>query len=104
MCADHVLLFSLLCSSRYFTISYTFVSGLDHILKNIEKISLWIFPSIGSSPVRKCMEGVGAVKLSFKIDFRVFLWNIERGSKLDDLKANEESPDLATGQVNVLKI
>ena len=48
------------------------------------------------------MAGDGAVRLSFNIDFKVFLWNNESGSNCADLRANEESPDLAMGQVKVL--
>ena len=60
-------------------------------------MSLWTIPSIGSSPVKKCMAGVGAVRLSFKIDFKVFLWNNDSGSNCADIRANEESPDFWTG-------
>ena len=71
------------------------------MLKKTEKTSLCTFPSTGNSPVRKWIEGVGAVILSFSMDFRVFLWKIESGSKWEDLRANEESPELVIGQVNV---
>ena len=40
--------------------------------------------------------------LSFRMDFRVFLWNSARGSIWADLSANDESPDLVIGLVYVL--
>ena len=57
------------------------MSGLLQTLKKFENMSRWIFPSIGNSPVRKCIAGVGANLLSFSIDFSNFLWNNARGSK-----------------------
>jgi hypothetical protein len=47
------------------------VSGFDQILQNTEKISLLSFPSIGSSPARKSIEGVGAVRLRFRIEEKI---------------------------------
>ena len=47
---------------------------------------------------------MGAVLLRCKIAFRTFLWNNDIGSICCFLRANEFSPDLIIGHVNVLKI
>ena len=98
---DHVLLFSMEDDRRYFTISYIFESGLDHTEKNRAKISLWIFASIGSSPVKKWMAGVDACLLSCNTPFRDFLWKTLRGEREVLFKTNEDIPDRRTGQSNV---
>ena len=56
----------------------------------------------GRSPVIKWIDGVGAVMLSLRINFKVLLWNIARGSNWVDLSENEDRPDLVLRQVNVL--
>ena len=48
------------------------------------------------------MAGVGAVELSLRKDFKVFLWKTARGSICEDLRANDESPDNIIGDMQVL--
>ena len=50
------------------------------------------------------MDGVGAFKLSFKMDFKVFLWKIIRGSIELSCSENVFNPDFRTGLMNVLNM
>ena len=43
------------------------------------------------------MAGVGAVELSFRKDFKVFLWKTARGSICEDLRAKDERPESNIG-------
>ena len=78
-------------------------SGLDQTLKKRENMSLCTFPSMGSSPRRKCIAGVGAVLLMLRIPFNVFLYNMESGDIWFVLKAKDDRPDLVIGQVKIRK-
>ena len=60
---------------------------------------LWIFPSIGNSPVKKYIEGVGADLLRFKMVLSVFCSNRAKGSKDEDLRVKDDRPDLRIGLV-----
>lgn len=51
------------------------------------------FPSIGSSPVRKCMAAVEARTESFNIDFNVSLINMLIGFNNYGFKTNVEKAD-----------
>ena len=99
---DQVLLFSVDSFSRYLTISCILVSGLFQMLKKRENTSLCIFPSIGSSPVRKCSAGMLEHLLNLRMDLSDFLWKMIIGWREVCLSVNDESPDLSIGQVNVL--
>ena len=101
-CADHVRLLSPLFSNNYLMISWILLSGCDQMQKNTEKISLWRFPSIGKSPVKKCMAGVGADFVSFSIDFNTFPWNKAIVSICTGFSTSPDRPDLVMGQVYVL--
>ena len=67
-------------------------------------MSRCILPSIGSSPSMKCIAGVGAVLLRWRIPFKIFLWKSDKGAIWWVLRANEDRPDLVIGQVKVLKM
>ncbi len=62
-------------------------------------MSKCIFPSMGSSSVKKRTAAVGAQIESFKIDFKVFLMKTSTGSSRDGFKMNVDKPDLVIGQI-----
>ena len=91
------------------TVFATVLKQIFHYLIDVciwvcPNISLWNFPSIGSSPVIKWIDGVDAVTLNLRIDFNVFLWKSASGSTWLDLRAKKDRPDLVLEHLNVLKI
>ena len=98
----HVLLFSSEEDKRYLMSWLILVSGIFQTPKKRENISLCILPSIGNSPNKKWIAGVGAHLLRWRKDLRIFLWKTESGSSCWDLRAKEDNPDLSIGQAKVL--
>ena len=101
-CIAQVLLLGKDVCRRYLIIANILLCGLDHTLKKSIKTSLWICPSIGSSPNRKWRAGILLDLLRIKIPRRIFLWKMFKGARWELLRAKEDNPDLMIGLIYVL--